>query len=185
MRVNGGQGDGDGVHLGTRAVPRGRGADRRSLQASLQLPSPRMSLLPRAWLALSLALHPTGNTHRSRFLSWSRPVPSHASSASPAQDPGDRRRRAVAAEVGEPVLRGPAFRSGSRRAVFAYPGGTENTPELKRRLRAGPFREARTERLSRVDNGSSEEDRLRLPETPPPARTCGQDSPLSLEVGTH
>lgn len=183
MRVNGGQGDGDGVHLGTRAVPRGRGGGLTGAH-----PRPRSSFrLPEcpSCPGPGYALHPTGNTHRSRFLSWSRPVPSHASSASPAQDPGDRRRRAVAAEVGEPVLRGPAFRSGSRRAVFTYPRGTENTPELKRRLRAGPFREARTERLSRVDNGSSEEDRLRLPETPPPAQTCGQDSPLSLEVGTH
>lgn len=114
---------GTGVHLGTCAVPTGQGSDWLSLQASLQLPSSQMALLPLA-RRHALLPPPSDRKHAKEpfpVVVLSRPVP--AAPGPPGQwNPGDRRRRATATEMREPVLRGPAFGSGRRRASFTYPG---------------------------------------------------------------
>lgn len=121
---------GTGVHLGTRAVQRGQGRTGSHSRPRSSFCLPKCPRSP--WPAFPL--HPTGNRQSSRFPSWSCPVmvlsgPVPAASRLPMQwNPEDCRRRAtgrskvVTAEMREPVLRGPAFRSGSRRALCTYPG---------------------------------------------------------------
>lgn len=84
MRVNGGQGDGDGGPSGDACGAQRTGAltgAHSRPRSGLHLPKCPSS--PGPAHALSFPLHPTGNTQRSRFLSWSHPIPRQQCPAHP------------------------------------------------------------------------------------------------------